>query len=30
MELKDNPEQETVIPVTAVVREEDKDYVFIE
>jgi cobalt-zinc-cadmium efflux system membrane fusion protein len=30
MELKDNPEQETVIPVTAVVREEDKDYVFSE
>jgi len=30
MELKDNPEQETVIPVTAVVREEDKDYVFVE
>jgi cobalt-zinc-cadmium efflux system membrane fusion protein len=30
MELKDNPRQETVIPLTAVVREEDKDYVFIE
>ena len=30
MELKDNPQQETVIPLTAVVREEDKDYVFIE
>lgn len=30
MELKDSPAKETVIPVTAVVREEDKDYVFVE
>lgn len=30
MEMKDRPEQETVIPVTAVVREEDEDYIFIE
>jgi membrane fusion protein, heavy metal efflux system len=30
MELKDRPAQETVIPVSAVVREDDKDYVFVE
>jgi cobalt-zinc-cadmium efflux system membrane fusion protein len=30
MALKDNPQPETVIPVTAVVREGDKDYVFVE